>query len=399
MRKIITIVALITAGTVSAQWSNQPSGITNDLNNVHFVDNNTGWAVGRQGKIIRTTNGGSSWAEQNSGTTENMNSIYMVSASLGYAVGNNGKISKYDGASWSAVNTSETRDVFGVYFINENTGWAVGDWGRLYRTTNGGGSWTNQNNDAMASYKYNAVHMFSETDGFAVGTSGRIARYNGTNWVGQTSGVTGELLGAHFLNSNYGFAVGKNSTILFFNGSSWTTHNSALPDNSYSIYDVHIISATEAYAAASPGFGGQGVILRYNGSTWSIDYEYTGMGTELFYGINFSPQGKGFAVGVGGMIKTRNSATASMNPVIESDFTVSPNPFNESLTIHFDNQTESELTVEIMDLSGKVFYSESINHNFNGTHKISDLERLPKGLCIVRILGEHQMKTIKVIKI
>jgi photosystem II stability/assembly factor-like uncharacterized protein len=407
MKKTITLLSMSAMCFITfGQWSDQNSGITNDLNNVFFTNNNDGWALGRQGKLIHTSNGGSSWAEQNSGTSEDLHGIFMVNNNVGYAVGNKGKISKYNGSTWTAVNTSETRDVFGVYFINENTGWAVGDWGRLYRTTNGGGSWVNQNNDAMASYKYNAVHMFNENDGFAVGTSGRIARYNGSSWAGQTSGITTELLGAHFLNSNFGFAVGKSSTILFFNGSSWSTHNAGLPDNSFHIYDVHIISSTEAYAVATPGFGGEGVILKFNGSVWSIDYEYTGMWSELFYGVHFSPQGKGFAVGAGGMVKTKNTntgggtGTASISDLNENlpKVAVFPNPFVNELNFNIDSKENNPIAIQIVDSSGKLVYKNTHEVSNEATITIYEANSFPDGIYLVTITSNNYTTTQKLIK-
>lgn len=290
--------------SILAQWTNLNTGVTNDLNGVSFINSANGWIVGRQGTILSTIDNGINWLAQNSGTTEDLQAIHMINSSVGYAVGKNGKISKYNGTNWTAVNTGESMDVFGVYFLNANSGWAVGDWGRLYYTSNGGSSWTNQNTNGFAAYKYNDIQMLDASTGWAVGTGGRIVKFNGSIWNPQTSGTTTELLGVHFLNSTFGFAVGKNSTILFYNGTSWISQNSGLGNSNDNIYDVHIISPTEAYAVVSPGFGGAGVILKYNGNTWVKDYEFSGIGSELFYGLHFPENSKGFVVGAGGILKT-----------------------------------------------------------------------------------------------
>lgn len=373
-----------------AQWTNQNSGVTNDLNAVHFTSNSTGWSVGRQGTLLTTSNGGSTWTAQNSATTADLNAVFMVSPTVGYAVGDGGKISKYNGTSWSAANTGESRDVFGVHFIDATTGWAVGDWGRLYYTSNGGSSWTNQNNDPLASYLYHDVHMLGATVGWAVGTSGRIVHFNGSNWSAQTSGVNTELLGVHFLNPNFGFAVGKSSTILFYDGLSWSPHNSGLGTTSDNIYDVHIVSQNEAYAAVSPGFGGAGVILKYNGSTWSKDYEFTGIGTELFYGIHFPSASKGYAVGAGGMIKTVGVATGVPEGSAHPWLRVSPNPSHGIFTLDTE-MAHGELSVysiegkricrtllgperpKVVDLSGSpagVYFLQVVDGTARFSHKV-----------------------------
>ena len=42
-------------------WFQLPSPTTNILYSVHFEDTLTGWSVGQNGTIIKTTNGGNSW--------------------------------------------------------------------------------------------------------------------------------------------------------------------------------------------------------------------------------------------------------------------------------------------------------------------------------------------------
>jgi len=55
-----------------AQWYEQNSGTTANLNSVHFEDSNNGWAVGDSGIILKTTDLGNSWNVQSSGTTHNL---------------------------------------------------------------------------------------------------------------------------------------------------------------------------------------------------------------------------------------------------------------------------------------------------------------------------------------
>jgi hypothetical protein len=45
-------------------WSQQESGTSNFLSSVHFIDANTGWAVGDSGTILHTTNGGVTFVEE-----------------------------------------------------------------------------------------------------------------------------------------------------------------------------------------------------------------------------------------------------------------------------------------------------------------------------------------------
>jgi photosystem II stability/assembly factor-like uncharacterized protein len=57
------------------------------LTDIHFYDVNTGYTVGYNGTILKTTDGGSSWASQTSNTNTDLFSVDFVDDFVGYAVG------------------------------------------------------------------------------------------------------------------------------------------------------------------------------------------------------------------------------------------------------------------------------------------------------------------------
>lgn len=65
------------------------------LAGVYFINIQTGWAVGLNGTILMTTNGGTSWLRQQSGITSLFHDVFMID-SVGYTVGELGKIYKYN---------------------------------------------------------------------------------------------------------------------------------------------------------------------------------------------------------------------------------------------------------------------------------------------------------------
>jgi photosystem II stability/assembly factor-like uncharacterized protein len=73
-------------------WNPLSSGVPADLYGVSFGAPGTGTAVGQIGVILRTTDGGETWSEQESGTGSNLNSVFFINADNGYIVGNDGII-------------------------------------------------------------------------------------------------------------------------------------------------------------------------------------------------------------------------------------------------------------------------------------------------------------------
>src|SRR4051812_15897503 len=76
----------LTQFTKAQTWTGQTSGTTNHLMSVFFTSSTQGWAVGSNGTILTTTNGGVNWSPQVSGTTANFYSVHFASASQGWAV-------------------------------------------------------------------------------------------------------------------------------------------------------------------------------------------------------------------------------------------------------------------------------------------------------------------------
>ncbi len=387
------------------QWNDQNSGITNDLEAVHFINTNEGWAVGRQGKIVHTTNAGSSWTSQNSGTTTDLNNVHMVNASFGVAVGDDGVAVRYNGTTWSAISSGTSQDLYGVYFLDANNGWIGGDWAIIKKTTNGGTSFSAESTSALSN-TFRDIHMFSATEGWAVGSTGAVWKYNGSSWNAFSTPYTGtgtgpNLYSVSFSSPTNGFATGQNSSVIHFDGSSWSEHSTSLPDNSFHVYGVQALSDNLAYAVTTPGFGGQGYIIKYDGANWTTDYNYTGMNSELFTGVSFPSASKGYAVGSGGMIKSKGSSTTTsiaeetVNNIMLNAY---PNPFEGNVTVAYTLEEGSDVTVSIFDISGKELSSETVSQT-PGNHEYSFAgSSLSNGMYYVKVATATSEATVTLVK-
>lgn len=381
------------------QWSDQNSGVSSTLNDVHFIDEQEGWAVGRSGTIVHTSDGGGSWSTQNSGTNEDLTGVHMVGSSVGYAVGKNGTCVKYDGNSWSSVPLGHSQDVFNVHFVDASTGWVSGSSGFLQKTTDGGSNWTDEGG---ALSDYYDVHMLSSTEGWAASDNGNVSEYDGSSSWSSTgvAGSTDNFEAIHFSSSSNGFVVGEKSLLYHYDGASWTQHSTPLSGDQF-ITDVHAVDNNTAYATVDPGFGGEGKILKYDGTTWSKDYEYTGAGSELFYGVDFPSSSKGYAVGSSGMIKSWSSNSTALKGQ-EGELLqphVGPDPFQDRIQLRYELGVRSERKIELYDPQGAKVLHRSARAVEEGAHReIIDASGLSEGVYFLRLSTDQDEAVLKIVK-
>jgi photosystem II stability/assembly factor-like uncharacterized protein len=76
-------------------WAAQVSTVDSDLSDVKFLDEFEGWAAGAGGTLIHTTDGGAHWKVEPSGTTHPLERLYFIGRTHGWAVGFGGTILTY----------------------------------------------------------------------------------------------------------------------------------------------------------------------------------------------------------------------------------------------------------------------------------------------------------------
>lgn len=264
-----------------------------------------GWIVGnRNGNDYRIYrwNGGTELSWTNSflaagSDREHLRAVSQSSYSDAWAVGNersnNFVILDWNGAAWSkslVAGACNNQDLYGVSTVSRNEAWAVG---RRYQPGCSGGQrrytvmhydGTNWNllspstspsipSDSNSNRDLYAVHVIDTNGdaagniGFAVGDQGQVLRYNGTNWVSDSSGTNRDLQSVYVVSGSEAWAVGNNGTIIRWNGTSWSGFSSPVGTrmNAVSMLDTD----GDGLAEFGVAVGQNGRILQYNGSTWS----------------------------------------------------------------------------------------------------------------------------------
>jgi hypothetical protein len=231
-------------------------------------------------------------------------------------VGWNLFLARWDGVKWTVDNppggTPSVRILQGVWSDGPSNAWAVGNSSTILRYT--GTGWTvmsDQNKPIASTDNYNAVwgtgsdvwiagdntivHCrsvtscaveasgptviysvwgSSATNVFAVGTGGRILRYNGTSWSVMNSPTTRNLARVAGSGANDVWVAGD-SVVMHFDGTQWTSlpitdglqgawaRVPAFQAQSLFQVGLWVKGPKEAYLGGDPG-----IIARWDGSGW-----------------------------------------------------------------------------------------------------------------------------------
>lgn len=120
------------------------------INDAFKLDAFTAVAVGDSGFMVRTTDAGLTWNTVNVPTSFNINHVEFTSTSEGYATCDRTKYLKSTdgGVSWTLVSVASTFNrLYDIEWIDVDTGFVCGN--GLYRTVNGGSTWTQVNITAV----------------------------------------------------------------------------------------------------------------------------------------------------------------------------------------------------------------------------------------------------------
>lgn len=263
-------------------WSDGSSGTSDDLYGVSMLSITKAVAVGADGTVIRTTDGGDSWDDASTDMTSTerqygLRGVYMVSTSVGWAVGEHGLLLKTTdgGVNWSTLDSPTSEALNSVDATSTSVVWIVGEQGKVYRSSNGGTSWTAQTTGT--SNNFVGIYMYSSSVGYLFGDDEAVLKTTdgGTHWsdVDVDELQSGETVtDMSFRSADDGILAGSEGTMLETDdgGDSWSDVEI---NASEAILDVINASATEWW-----GVGDGGTIVRYDSSSPDApsDFDVTG---------------------------------------------------------------------------------------------------------------------------
>lgn len=193
--KVFCTLLLLVAVTSISLASPEKKGrlVSNDdLFSVTFPTENSGWACGRWGTVLRSDDGGNTWNRQKTGTDFTLTSIYFVDLQHGWAVGDEGTIihTADGGKTWNLQKSPVHFFLMGVQFVTPSKGWIVTERTHILSTEDGGKNWNIQ--FKKDDYILKSVSFCDSFNGWAAGEYGLIyhTKDGGKTWIKEAGSFT-----------------------------------------------------------------------------------------------------------------------------------------------------------------------------------------------------------------
>lgn len=387
--------------SVACDWEQLNSGVGDYLQDVFFLNNDTGFVSGVGGTFIKTTNQGITWSVINLGTLEWLNSLFFTDNLNGVIVGANGYLVRTNngGTTWQIINSGTSDWLFSVFFPSNQIGYAVGGGASgvgqvILKTIDGGLTWNNQN--IANSSQLRSVHFLNDNVGYASGYNATIIKTTdgGLNWIPLNTNLPlyYTLNSVHFTSIDTGYAgggwqIGSNNTQAIIKtvdgGVTWTNISSL---NNDFINDIISIGPSRLIAV---GYNGTLLKSTDGGVNWEIRNSTDNLALHSSF---FVDENLGFSVGSTGKIIITNQNIIGINEVEnkEKEFRLFPNPTSSKLI--FDNNNLSIKEINIIDITG--IKIKTIKQNLNAI----DVSNLPSGIYFIQVITEDMIVTKKFVK-
>lgn len=400
-------------GSCYAQWQIQTSGTNEHLYSICFTgtNNQTGYAVGHNGLVIKTTNLGVNWSHLNIPTLWNYHSVYFTNPENGWIVGFEVFRTSNGGQDWTKVITNPEIAGFKVQFFDSENGWILGlkvnTRLRIWKTTDSGNNWDTSTlimnsviSDPMD------MHFPSAETGFISGgnTNSFIAKTitSGKSWFYQNIPSSRYISGINFKDNLTGWAITDSGNILkTTNGGTNWYKSGTVAYGGRKIYYKNINNIDQLWI-----IGANGSIL-YSGNLGNSWQSVTFNSSHSYEDLTFSGNNQTgiHIVGNNGMIiYSENTGgvnineTSNFNPKFFTLYQNYPNPFNPSTVIKYSLKKSGYVSIKVFDLEGKEIQTLVSEHKKTGIYEVNFYSgNLSSGIYFYKLESNNFTDTKKMI--
>lgn len=315
MRPFCLVVAVCLAVPPLAAASDKPAFDDAALRAVHFVEDRQGWAVGDDGVIWHTIDGGTSWDRQASGVRASLRSVQFLDPFVGWVAGREELpgggstavvlYTRDGGVQWRRILVNSLPGMHLVRFVDKKTGYLAGDGSDqfpsgVFATTDGGRSWQPVEGPRAPSWR---AGDFTAEGGALGGAWNRLATVRRAKvFAIDMDSLGGRTLCGLQLRGDDGIAVGQGGLVLMSKksrGSSWDFVDLGLPQGVREQWDFHAVHGVGSHVWAVGRPGSAALHSADHGKTWQV--VRTGQPMPL-HAVYFRDEAKGWAVGELGTI-------------------------------------------------------------------------------------------------
>ncbi len=375
---------------VNAQtgWVQQNSGTSLNLFSIRFLNENTGWAAGDSGLILKTTDAGNNWVSSRFGNTL-LRAMHFIDENTGVIVGGNypppiwGSPTRIiirttnGGVNWNTIMNTYDTYFTNIQFVNDSVGF-IGFYG-VYKSADKGSNWEHFGNIVNQN-----CFFINENTGYAA--NGYISTIHkstngGINWINVLKpGMYNVDGGIFFCNQNTGFVTGASGIFKTTDaGSAW---QQIWYDDFYfrDVGGIFFSDPEHGVILAHQNFPNSYFLqLTTNGGyTWHINYSPSRLRSVFFInnmtGWIAGDQGKILKTTTGGL--TYVSQSSNLVPNNYFLYQNYPNPFNPSTNIKFEIPSSLYVTIKVYSVLGRevaTLINEFLNEGsyqieFNGSN-------------------------------
>jgi len=397
-----------------AQWKPQTSPTKNNLNDVAFLGTRLGYAVGENGTVLKTLNGGKTWQLVTAPSKESITSVTIIDSNtvMVTTTANAGEGAVYEskdqGNKWVRTLT-DTRTFYGAAAPHKNL---YSTSSQIYKSTDIGRTWQPQ--EALnGTSTYTQIEFADEQTGMVTGNVSGIVTYSADFWRTVTGGVKWYRGNSFSFPNANAFStldmLSPDSVLMFTN-----FYNRFLPGDSNSLilltnfrlrrdfvdsiwyFDTRNITTVFPdrlsdckFFLTGKGFTTSETGRIYTtssfGKKWKPDYN----GKTPLHALYMVNEEVGFAVGDSGLILKKEAVADTLKANRLIAVNVYPNPAATNATISFKLDKAAKIIVEIRNAQGNTAMVLPAKNYNSGVQQITlQLSNLQRGVYHASIISE-----------